>query len=194
MKSNQHGSIHLYLIIILALLLITGIGYFVYEKQSTDKTTSNIGLLTSSEDELQTNSNELSVDNGENIIIKTDADLKKIPNFMPNRFKETIKLSINITVSPGCKFYYEFSKFSTVNVLGTYYEYPLRGYEDYCKNSRSVIFVQNPNGEWVTIGDNDTNCTTSQGGKIYSEFMEFCITKSGTQIKNPNGSIKSLER
>jgi hypothetical protein len=135
------------------------------------------------------------------IKMQSSADIKQLPSYTPKSFisyMQSILAANNyvqgkITCST-IKYQYQISKISQVNIQGGVIPVDENGQT--CAGGAPNIWVLTPSGTWDQETLNGPVCTSKNGELIFEEFEPECYTDTNTNsfVKNPNGSITSLNK
>lgn len=190
---KQNGNALIATIVVLAIIIASAIGFIFWnnfvEKNKPVATTTSPQTTTSSTPKVDTSIHEV------NIKIQTTTDISQLPTYTPASFKSYVQQQLgNNTPSqsaPGCMQQYRISKISQVNIQGG-----VTSVGDQCIGGTPAIWVLTPAGTWDQESLNGPVCKSKNDGLIYEEFESQCYTstESSSFVKNPNGSITSLNK
>lgn len=219
MTKNESGfGLVLLLVILLAVGAVGTTGWFIYANQQTK--TTNKTAATTTKQVSQNSSEQKPADiapsaqeeaspyvHTVDITLQTEADSSKLPEYTPASFRTYMleKLKNNKSWDSGTDANgspviltdnYIVLKISPVNIFGGSVPVSKNG-EGYA-GGVPKLWVLNLQGSWDEVSLNGwVLCTTENGGKVYQEFAAECYTSDDSTsklIKNPNGSISSLQQ
>jgi hypothetical protein len=205
-RKNQNGFSAIEAVLILVILGIVGFtGYFVWHtKQNTDKSlasnnsTAPVIKKQSTTKTSDTNKIDTSIHEVD-IKMQTEADISNLPDYTPASFKAYISnilknntYSHNDIDDVDTITQYQVSKISQVNIIGG--QVPVDKTGQGHAGGAPAIWVLTPGGAWDQETLNGPVCKSKNGGLIYEEFEKECYpdSNSSTMVKNPNGSINSI--
>lgn len=186
------------LVILVAIGIIGGVGYYVYNNRNGGSTESNSPASTESSTPAGNTKIDTTIHEVD-ITMQTEADISKLPDYTPASFKAYMldvlsknKFSHNDIDDVDTIAQYNISKISQVNIAGG--QAPVDKNGEGHAGGAPIIWVLTPKGTWDEETLNGPVCKSKNGGLIYEEFAMECSTDPNTEswTKNPNGSITTL--
>jgi hypothetical protein len=197
-SSSQTGSAHVIIIVVLVVALIGALGFVFWQNfiQNDVNTSDN---ETQSKKTNNDQAFDTSVHTISPIMMQSETDISKLPDYTPSSFRTYISTLLKQNKPPGADCdtaapAYVVSKISQVNIRGGVGA-TAQGDQN-CPGGAPVVWVLTPSGKWDEASLNGPMCKSENGGLIYEEFMPECYVESstGSLVKNPNGSITSLNK
>lgn len=207
LKNNQDGFGVMVLVLVLVIIALLGaVGWFVYDRQknkepSAQSTTQTPTQSTqnSSEQKIAKSKKIDTTIHTVDIKMQTRADIDKLPSYTPASFKTYMqdilknnKYTYNSADGVDTITQYQVTMISQVNIIGGIVPVDKNG-EGHAGGA-PAIWVLTPKNTWDKETLNGPVCKSKNGGLIYEEFVKECYSGSNTTtlVKNPNGSIKSI--
>lgn len=200
-KLNERGfTLAEGLLLALLVLLVAGIGSYVYSKNNETETST----ITSQSNNQQTTEEKTTsryitvIPDGEVVSIFKPGDEEKLPETIPASFKAYMKGQLAKNTKPddsGCYSGYVVREYSPVNVKGGVYSVGSNGRSsDECFGGAGAYWYEKDQRWDVLTTQVIVSCKSLSKTTIYEEFIPTCIASENVEdIKpNPNGSIDDV--